>query len=431
MARLLEHLGHQAVEEPRQAQILVVNTCGFIRDAREESIAGLRRLARRKRRGQWLVAAGCLAQLWGDQLLQHVPGLDALLGTRRWGEIERLIEELEARGSPPHEPATALLGDPLPFGGDESRRAGSFARQGASAYVKIADGCSAPCAFCAIPLIKGPAASRPPADIVADVATLAGQGVQEIVLIAQDTTAYGHDRGERDALPGLVRSILDAAPDLRWLRLMYAYPGHVSPRLIETMAGDHRVCHYLDLPLQHAHPGVLRRMKRPADVDRTHRLIDDLRTAMPDLALRTSLIVGYPGETKAEFQALLNFVTEVRFDHAGVFSYSAEAGTPAAALSDPVPAETMAERRERLMIAQQAISHTVNQAQVGRTLDVLVEGQGDGLAVGRSYRDAPEIDGLVLLPGWEAAAGVGTMVRARVTSALEYDLVAQVEDSRP
>ena len=278
--------------------------------------------------------------------------------------------------------------------------------------------------LCAIPLIKGPATSRPLEAIVQNAIELVDQDVKEIILIAQDTTAYGRDRGQRDALPGLVRSILDAVPTLHWLRLMYAYPGHVSPRLIEVMAGDPRVCHYLDLPLQHAHPDVLRRMKRPANLDRTRQLVADLRAAMPDVALRTSLIVGYPGETEAEFQALLDFLAEIRFDRVGVFAYSAEDGTPAALLPDPVPRAIKAERHERLMTQQQQISLEINQAQVGRTLDILVEGQGDGLSVGRSYRDAPEIDGLVLL---SSDIAVGEMVPARINGAMEYDLIGAVQ----
>lgn len=423
MARLLEGVGHEIVDGARQAQVLVVNTCGFVHDARVESLDELRRLARKKRPGQALIAAGCLPQLWGERLIDQIPGVDALLGTRRWGEIDRIVAELEIGKARRRRDPVALLGDPLPAGDGTPARSRSFARQGATAYVKIGDGCSAPCSFCTIPRIKGPAVSRPVEAVTADVVELVGQGVQEIILIAQDTTAYGRDWGRRDGLPGLVEAILAAAPDLRWLRLMYAYPGHVSERLIAVMASDPRVCHYLDLPLQHAHPGVLRRMKRPANVAQTRRLIADLRAAMPDLALRTSLIVGYPGETGPEFQALLEFVAETRFDRAGVFVYSPEEGTPSAALPNPVPEPVKAERRARLMALQQGISLELNRAQVGRTLEVLVEGQGDGLSVGRSYRDAPEIDGLVLLPG---QAMVGEMVAARITGAMEYDLIGEI-----
>jgi ribosomal protein S12 methylthiotransferase len=254
---------------------------------------------------------------------------------------------------------------------------------------------------------------------VADATRLIDLGVQEIVLIAQDTTAYGRDQGQPDALVDLVRAILDAAQGLRWLRLMYAYPGHVSPRLIELMATEPCICHYLDLPLQHSHPAVLRRMKRPSDSLRTARLITDLRAAMPDLALRSTFIVGYPGETEAEFQALLDFVAATRFDRVGAFVYSAEEGTLAATLPDPVPEELRAERYDRLMQLQRLISLENNRAQVGRTLEVLVEGHAQGLSVGRSYRDAPEIDGLVFFDGKVQPC---ELVPVQITGALEYDL---------
>ena len=420
ISRLLKETGHQAVSDPEQAQVLIVNTCGFIEDAREESLGELRDLAGQKRDDQVLIAAGCLSQRWGDTLLDRVPGIDALLGTRRWSEIDSLLKELWdgqawRRASP-----LARLGDPLLLSDVDQYR---VARQGISAYLKIADGCSAPCAFCAIPLIKGPAASRPVGAVVEDAVDLVRQGVKEIILIAQDTSAYGRDLGEPDALPGLIEAILEAAPALHWLRLMYAYPGHVSPRLINVMASDPRLCRYLDLPLQHAHTDTLRRMRRPASAKRTRQLIADLRAAMPDVALRTSFIVGYPGETEREFEALADFVAETRFDRVGVFVYSPEEGTPAAELPDPVPEEVKAERYDRLMVLQQEISFEINQSQVGRSLDVLVEGQGDGLSVGRSYRDAPEIDGMVLIPG---DAPLGEIVSVRITGAMEYDLVGEV-----
>ena len=420
MARLLKQIGHQPVEDPGQAQVLIVNTCGFVEDARAESLEELRELAGGKRQDQLLIAAGCLSQRWGQALIKEVPGIDALLGTRRWTEIGALIEDLWTGRGWRRKSSLARLGDPLLMADEDRLR---VAQQGSTAYLKIADGCSAPCAFCAIPLIKGPAASRPAQAVVEDAVDLVGQGVREIILIAQDTTAYGRDRGEQDALPGLLQDILAAASGLYWLRLMYAYPGHVSARLIEVMASSPRVCHYLDLPLQHAHPDTLRRMRRPAHMKRTRRLIADLRAAMPDLALRTSFIVGYPGETEQEFETLLSFVEEARFDRVGVFVYSPEEGTPALDLPHPVPEEVKEERFDRLMALQQQISLEINQAQIGRVLDVLVEGQGDGLGIGRSYRDAPEIDGMVLLP---ADVPVGEIVPVHITGAMEYDLVGEV-----
>ena len=260
MAALLDTSGHQAVAEPAEADVLLVNTCGFVESARAESLQVLNDLAAHKRREQWLVATGCLSQRAGLSLARQVRRLDGILGTRRWAEILSLLERLgRRRGSDP----AVCLGDP-PAGhqaSDASHR--RVAVQGRSAYLKIADGCSAPCAFCAIPLIKGPLRSRPVDAILADAADLAMRGIREIVIVAQDTTAYGRDRGERDALPGLLDGLVKSVPDLSWIRIMYAYPQHISDRLIETMARHPQICHYLDLPLQHAHPDTLRRMRRP------------------------------------------------------------------------------------------------------------------------------------------------------------------------
>ncbi|MFC2023509.1 MiaB/RimO family radical SAM methylthiotransferase, partial [Chloroflexota bacterium] len=335
-----------------------------------------------------------------------------------------LVRRLQDRRSQNWKQPMALLGDPVPGDGDG---AGRFALQGASAYLKIADGCDAPCAFCAIPLIKGPAISRPAQDMVQSAIELVNRGVKEIILIAQDTTAYARDRDEQDALPGLIEAILEAVPELHWLRLMYGYPGHISPRLISVMAGDPRICHYLDLPLQHSDPNVLRRMRRPANVDRTRTLVSDLRSAMSDLALRTSFIVGYPGETEKEYQALLDFVIEIQPDRMGVFQYSPEEGTAAASLPGSIPDSIKELRYGELMKLQQRISLERNQTQVGRRLDILVEGAGDGVSVGRTYRDAPEIDGLVFLPG---EIQVGEMVSARISGAMEYDLLAEWPDDQ-
>jgi len=413
MSELLSQAGLEETSQPQWADLLIVNTCGFIGPAKEESLTALRQLSRGKRAGQTLIAAGCLVERTNGALEQLVPGLDAVLSTRHWHAVVPLVKRLsgaEARDIPASGPVELVLPN-------VRRKA-----RGASAYLKIADGCSAPCAFCTIPSIKGAWQSKPVEAIVGEARQLVEQGVKEIILIAQDTTAYGYDRGERDALAPLVESIVRAVPELSWLRLMYAYPGRVTPRLVATMAGAAQVCHYLDVPLQHGHPAVLRRMKRP-DLSVARRTIHALRRAMPDIALRTTFIVGYPGETEDEFQALLDFMTEMEFDKVGVFTYCREPGTPAAELPGQLDAETQAERRARAMELQQKISRAKNQQCVGRELDVLIEGVGDGLSVGRSYRDAPEVDGVVLLPG---QLPIGEMVRGRVTRALEYDLVAEV-----
>jgi ribosomal protein S12 methylthiotransferase len=426
MGALLDAAGHVPVFDPAQADVLLVNTCGFIESARAESIQVLRDLAAQKRPAQRLLAVGCYAQRAGVKLARLVPGLDGILGTRRWAEIVSVVDQVDRRrqgGAP-----VTVVGDPARTVAAGSR----MAIQGKSAYLKIADGCSASCAYCAIPLIKGPLRSRPAAAILDDARTLARAGVQEIILIAQDTTAYGRDRGERDALAELLSDMVAAVPAVPWIRLMYAYPQHITPRLIETMARHEQICHYLDLPLQHAHPDTLRRMGRSDNVRRVLQLIDDLRLAMPDIALRTSFIVGYPGETAREFRALEAFVDRVQFDKVGVFTFSPEEGTRACTLDGQLKDAVKEERYNRLMARQQGISLARNEAQVGRTLDVLVEGQGEieyegtapgettPISLGRSYRDAPEIDGLVLI---EEPIEPGQIVPVEISGAMEYDLV--------
>jgi len=420
MAQLLTMAGHVEAESPEDADYIIVNTCGFIGTAREESLAALREMARHKQPRQMLIAAGCMAERYGIVLRRQVPELDGLVGTRRWTQIESLFDILGRRRQ-----GGELVN--LIREGNYSlvRSFPRSARLGVSAYLKIADGCSAPCAFCAIPMIKGPQRSKPQAEIIAEARQLAGLGVKEIVLIAQDTTSYGRDQGDLDALPTLIKEITMVAPDLPWLRIMYAYPQHITPRLIEVMARHPQVCHYLDMPLQHGHPDVLRRMGRPADTKRTLAIIEDLRAAMPDIALRTAFIVGYPGETEEEFRALLEFMERIAFDKVGIFIYSPEEGTRAATLADQIADEVKNERYERAMELQQRISLKVNKAQVGREMDVLVEGFGDGISVGRTYRDAPEIDGLVLVEG---ESPVGDIVAVRITGAMEYDLIGVVED---
>jgi ribosomal protein S12 methylthiotransferase len=291
--------------------------------------------------------------------------------------------------------------------------------QGNSAFIKIADGCRRPCAFCAIPLIKGTAVSRPMEVIIDEARQLSEMGMHELNLIAQDTTDYGYDLGMKDGLARLLEQLTITVPAIDWIRIMYAYPGYVTDRLIEVMASKPQVLHYLDMPLQHAHPDTLRRMKRPANIDWVYHTLEKMRVAMPDLALRTTFIVGYPGETEQEFQTLLDFVKEIHFDRVGTFQFSFEPGTASEPLGDPVPAEVKEERYDRLMALQQDISLASNQRLMGKVLDVLFEGQGDGLSMGRSYRDAPEIDGLVIVEG---EAPPGELLPVRITGAMPYDL---------
>ncbi|HKY84918.1 MAG TPA: 30S ribosomal protein S12 methylthiotransferase RimO [Anaerolineales bacterium] len=422
MATLLARDGFQATTEAAKADVLIVNTCGFIAPARDESMRHLRQLAADKKSGQLLIAAGCLTQRYGAEVARQVPGVDGLLGTRRWMDIVELVHRLR-RGQAP-----ALRYDlpPAPTVGRDERGVLRAAVQGASAYLKIADGCRRPCTFCAIPAIKGTAVSRPLPTLVDEVRQLEQLGVREVILIAQDTTDYGHDLGMRHGLAALLEALLSAAPAIDWFRVLYAYPGAVTERLIDVMASEPRLLAYLDMPLQHAHPAVLRRMRRPANMTSVVRTLQRLRHARPGMALRTTFIVGFPGETEDEFETLMDFVDEMRFDRVGVFPFSFEPGTASEPLGDPVPAEVKEDRRRRLMEKQQQISLEANQAQVGRVLPVLIEGIDGALSIGRSYRDAPEIDGLVIVEG---EIPPGELAPVRITGAMAYDLTGVVEVS--
>ncbi len=416
MAQLLLRDGYRAVDEPSRAQVLIVNTCGFIGPAKEESLRVLRELADGKKRNQILIAAGCLTQRYGAEVAEKVPGVDGVLGTRRWMDIVQVVREL--RKGPYPVPLYHLPDEAKTVGTDE-QNAMRVSVAGASAYLKVADGCRRPCAFCAIPLIKGTAVSRPIESILDEARRLRDRGVRELILIAQDTTDYGHDLGMKDGLAILLERLTAAVPDLDWIRVMYAYPGYVTDRLIDVMASSRQVLPYLDMPLQHAHPKTLYRMRRPSNVDWVYQTLEKMRSRIRNLAIRTTFIVGYSGETEEEFQALYDFVKDIRFDRVGAFQFSFEPGTASEPLGDPVPAEVKAERYARLMELQQGISLQVNQSFVGKTLDVLIEGHDKGIAIGRSYRDAPEIDGLVFVEG---KTKMGEIVPVRITGAMAYDL---------
>ncbi|HMV28165.1 MAG TPA: 30S ribosomal protein S12 methylthiotransferase RimO [Anaerolineales bacterium] len=415
MAQLLTRDGYSFVEDPSKASVLIVNTCGFIGPAKDESYRVLGELAQGKKKNQVLIAAGCLTQRYGVEVAKKVPGIDGIIGTRRWMDIVQVIEDARKGKHPEpiyHLPEAATVG------ADENG-AMRVSVTGPSAYLKIADGCRRPCAFCAIPLIKGTAVSRPVESIIHEARTLRDSGVRELILIAQDSTDYGHDLGMKDGLATMLEQLTDAVPDMDWIRIMYSYPGYVTDRMIEVMATRKQILPYLDIPLQHAHPKTLYRMKRPSNMDWVHKTLAKMRSTIKDLAIRTTFIVGYPGETDEEFQALYDFVEQTRFDRAGAFQFSFEPGTTSAPLGDPVPAEVKQERYERLMELQQNISLQVNQSYVGKTLDVLVEGFDNGISVGRSYRDAPEVDGYVVVEG---KAMVGDIVPVRITGAFAYDL---------
>lgn len=436
IAQVLQQNQMLGVGVPQDAEVLIVNTCGFIDNAKQESINTLRDLVAGKRYGQLVIAAGCLSQRYGENLVQEVPGLDGVIGTRRWMDIFDLVTRLRDRPHP--EPLYHLPTDADVVGLDE-RGVLRASVQGASAYLKIADGCRRPCAFCAIPKIKGTAVSRPIESIVAEAIQLEKMGVKELLLIAQDTTDYGYDLGMKDGLAHLLEAIVTAAPNIPWVRVMYAYPGYVTETLMATMAKYPQILPYLDMPLQHGHRETLKRMKRPANVEWVYDTVGKLRSMIPNLAVRTTFIVGYPGETDEEFEGLMTFVKDLQFDRVGAFKYSYEIGTPSATLANQVPDDIKEARYNALMTLQQGISLAKNQAWVGKTLDVLVEGHGVGesengkptggaVSLGRSFRDAPEIDGYVLVEG---ELPIGEIVPVRMTGATTYDLIGTVETSTP
>jgi ribosomal protein S12 methylthiotransferase len=415
MAHLLTVAGYKLVTNPSQARVLIVNTCGFISTAKRESYDMLAKLAASKKSGQVLIASGCLTQRYGGEVAQNVPGIDAILGTRRWMDIVDVVESLSGANRPE---SRYQLSDATTVGKDE-HDAQRVSVQGATAYIKIADGCSRSCAFCAIPLIKGPAVSRPTESILAEADSLQSRGIREIVLIAQNTTDYGSDLGLKNGLAHLLIEMTAAVPQIDWIRVMYAYPSYVTDELIEVMANHKQIVPYLDMPLQHASMPVLRRMRRPTNIDRVYKTLEKIRKAIPNIALRSTFIVGYPGETEAEFQTLLDFVEEIRFDKLGALKFSFEPGTPAEPLGDTIPGEVKEERLGRLMEKQQQISLKLNQAFIGRNLDVLIEGTGEGISIGRCYRDAPKVDGLVLVKGEILA---GKIINVRINNAMVYDL---------
>lgn len=431
---LLRGAGHVPATTD-EADVLIVNTCGFLQAARQESVETLNALGHHKRPEQLLVAAGCLSERLGAALQNEVPDLDGIIGTQQWTRITEFLERLQDRRLEERWRAFVMPADARNHVADSiDRRA-----EGHSAYLKIADGCSAPCAFCTIPSFKGPQRSKRPGAVIAEAQQLVAQGVEEIVLVAQDLTAYGHDWGEAPGrgLPTLLEQLCTEveAPEGRlWFRLMYAYPGHATGRLIEVMARFPQILPYLDMPLQHGDRSVLKRMRRPHNIERQARFFEQLRAALPDVALRTTFIVGHPGEGEAEFERLLELMSAMQFDKVGIFQYSPEPGTPSGAMPDQVPAEVKQERWERAMAHQQPIALARQKAHLGRVLDVLVDGWDaeHGVALARSYREAPEVDGYVLVtPRRGEQYERGDRLTVRITAAMPYDLEARAIKRHP
>ena len=421
MALLLNQRGLKAVDTPQGSEYLIVNTCGFLAAAREEAIMILSDLANKKKPWQKLIATGCMPELHCDELIKSVPNLDGILGTKNWMNILNVVDSLQHQ----HQKSLykpCFTDAPIENNLTHPHR---VAIQGGSAYIKIADGCRRACAYCLIPQIKGKLISRPIDEIIFDAKTLQDQGIKEIILIAQDTTDYGHDLGMQDGLSQLLEALLKAVPHIPWIRLMYAFPGYVTKNLIQLMKNEPQILPYLDIPLQHAAPNVLRAMRRPSDINAINHSIAHIRSEIEQIALRTTMIVGFPGEDETAFQRLIDFVQTTQFDHLGTFLYSFEHGTPAENLGDPIPEEIKAERAEHLMKIQAEISLARNQSFVGQVMDVLIEGIDveNNISIGRSYRDAPEVDGLVLING---KAHIGDLVSVKITGAITHDLFGEL-----
>jgi len=417
MAALLLDAGYSEINNMEGADVIIVNTCGFIQPARQESLHVLNELAGEKKENQLLIAAGCLSQRDKQLLSDQVNGLDAVLGTRNWPDILQVIEKAKNKAAAPYYH--------FPPNGYEKWAESKIplaAVQGGSAYLKIADGCDRACAFCAIPHIKGKMISRKIENVIRDAQMLQDMGVQEIIIIAQDTTSYGRDLGYRDGLAELLQQLVKRIPNVPWLRVMYAFPGEISDELIATMANEPRILPYMDLPLQHAHPNILKCMMRPNNMKAVRECIKKLRDLLPEISLRTTFIVGFPGEGEQEFQELGNFMREIRFDRVGFFPYYHEEFTQAYHFKNLVPVDIVEERIEYLASIQQEISLQKNRSFIGKKMDVLIEGSNRGVSVGRSYRDAPEIDGLVIV---KDILPVGKIVTFSITDAYTYDLLAK------
>jgi len=418
MDHLLRQRGLRPTTDPDGAGVVIVNTCGFLGAARQESIDAIQAVIDRRQDGQVVIAAGCMPAL-GNHATEIPTGVDHILSTREWYRIGDVVGGL--LGEPEMPEVAGCEGMLTTFRRSE---AGPFA------YVKVADGCDHACAFCTIPSIKGRQASKRPLHVLQEIIDLVAGGTKEVVLVAQDTIRYGADLGMKNGLPTLLESIVEQVPDLAWLRMLYIYPSPLTLKMVDVMAKHDVLLPYLDMPIQHADRDVLRSMNRPSDIDMTRRLIDHARQSLTDPVMRTTLIVGYPGETESQFETLYRFVEETRFDHVGVFTYSPEEGTKAATLPDAVPTEVAERRRAAIMELQNRISLDHNQALVGTTIQVLVEAIGEAedelggtepISVGRARRHAPEVDGMVFIPG---AHPVGSMMDVLVEEAGPYDLWA-------
>lgn len=425
MLGLLQDGGVELIDDPAEADILVVNTCGFIDAAKEESLQTILQMAEYKKTGRCrgLIVAGCLGQRYQQELLDEMPEVDVILGTAAWGRIQEAVAVvMDGRRALFIDSLTTLYDEKTP-------RISTMPSY--SAYVKVAEGCSNCCTYCVIPSVRGAFRSRPIESVVEEVRRLAQKGVREINLVAQDTTSYGKDLYGQPNLVALLRE-LAAVEGVEWIRLLYCYPRYFTDELIAYMASEPKICRYVDLPLQHIHDTVLQAMNRrdrQADID---LLLQKIRQAMPDVVLRTSFIVGFPGETEEQFAFLEQWMEAARFDHVGVFTYSQEEGTVAGAMEEQVPDEVKQERYHRLMALQSKISEEINRSLEGRELEVIVTGLDQTrpeVILARSYREAPDVDGQIYVEtSGQEGLKVGDSLKVRIAQGFSYDLVAEIVD---
>ena len=422
MLGLLDAKGYQIVDDETQADVMVINTCCFIHDAKEESIQTILDMARYKEEGRLkaLVVTGCLAQRYKQEIIDEIPEVDVVLGTTSYDKIVEAVEEaLEGKSEVELADIDAL---PLP----ETKRL--VTTGGHYAYLKIAEGCDKHCTYCIIPKVRGNYRSVPMERLIKEAQELADQGVKELILVAQETTLYGKDLYGEKSLHKLLRELCKIS-GIRWIRILYCYPEEIYDELIQVMKEEKKICHYLDLPIQHASDRILKRMGRRTSKAQLVGIITKLRREIPDIVLRTSLITGFPGETEEDHQELMEFVDEMEFDRLGVFTYSPEEGTPAETMEGQVPEELKEERRDEIMELQQEISLEKGNNRIGQELLVMIEGKvsGESAYIGRTYGDAPKVDGYMFVQTGELLV-TGDFAKVKVTGAMEYDLIGELAD---
>ncbi len=420
MLGLLAGKGHQMVDDEASADVIVVNTCCFIHDAKEESIQTILEMAEYKKEGNLkaLIVTGCLAQRYKQEILDEIEEVDAVLGTTSYDKIVEAIEEA-LKGQ-----RTLELQDIDALPVVETKRL--VTTGGHFAYLKIAEGCDKHCTYCIIPKIRGNFRSVPMERLVKEAQELADQGVKELILVAQETTLYGKDLYGEKSLHLLLKELCKIS-GIRWIRILYCYPEEITDELIAVMKEEPKICHYLDLPIQHASDAVLKRMGRRTSKAQLIEIIEKLRREIPDIALRTTLITGFPGETEEQHEELMDFVDEMEFDRLGVFTYSPEEDTPAATMLEQIPEDVKEERQAELMELQQEIAFELAEDMIGKSVLVMIEGKvaDENVYVGRTYKDAPNVDGLIFVESNEELMS-GDFAYVKVTGALEYDLIGEI-----